>query len=135
MKQISEAFGRRLKDTGVTRIQWIAMYYVYRHQIISQRELSILMNVKDSSAGRLLDQLERNAMISRIQSKTDRRVTLIELTDNGRALFDKILPYGDAFNNELTNGIDQAELIVFERVLDQMINNINETELENHKLL
>lgn len=124
MKQISEAFGRRLKDTGVTRIQWIALYYLYKHQPISQRELSHYMHVQDSSAGRLIERLERDGLITRLQSEVDRRVTLIQLSAIGQTTFEKLLPYGNAFNDVLIQGIDQSELMIFEKVLDQMIQNI-----------
>ncbi|MCC5910671.1 MAG: MarR family transcriptional regulator [Clostridiaceae bacterium] len=124
MKQIAEAFGRRLKDTGVTRIQWIAMYYISTHKIISQRELSILMRVTDSSIGRLLDRLERDEMVIRLTNESDRRVTMVMLTERGEVLIKKLIPYGDAFNNDLTEDIKQEDLIVFENVLEKMIENI-----------
>lgn len=126
MKEIAEAFGERLKETGITRIQWIAMYYIFTHKIISQRELSRLMHVTDSSAGRLLDRLERDGMVVRLSNESDRRVTMVNLTESGERLIIDLIPYGDAFNNDLTMGIDEEELVVYERVLKKMINNIKE---------
>lgn len=134
MKQIAEAFGRRLKDTGITRIQWIAMYYIHTHEIITQRELSLLMHVADSSAARLLDRLERDGMVIRSPHESDRRVTLVRLTENGDALIRKLIPYGDAFNNDLTAGIDQQDLVIFEKVLSKMIENTQEMTTEIREL-
>lgn len=134
MKQIAEAFGRRLKDTGITRIQWIAMYYISTNKIISQRELSVLMHVADSSIGRLLDRLERDEMIVRLTNESDRRVTMVMLTERGIELMKKLIPYGEKFNDDLTEGIKQDELIIFQNVLDKMIENTKKINTEIREL-
>lgn len=110
------------------------MYYIHTHEIITQRELSLLMHVADSSAARLLDRLERDGMVIRSPHESDRRVTLVRLTEMGDALIRKLIPYGDAFNNDLTEGIDQQELVIFEKVLSKMIENIQEMTTEIREL-
>lgn len=126
IKQISDAFGRRLQNTGITRIQWIALYYVKNKNKISQRELSNLMNVQDSSAGRLIDRLERDGLIERERNDTDRRVIYIKLSPIGDQLISDLMPLGIKFNDDLVSGIDEEELIIYERVLQKMISNITE---------
>ena len=130
MKQISEAFGKRLKDTGVTRIQWVALYYISREEPISPRELSERLGVAESSGKRLLDRMERDGLIIRKKSPSDKRVLLVTLTDSGRVLFQKLLPYGENFNNDLIRGIEERELMIFEKVLDKMLNNISKDPVE-----
>ncbi len=126
IKQISEAFGRRLQNVGITRIQWIALYYVKTKGIISQRDLSNLMNVKDSSAGRLIDRLERDGLIQRERNDLDRRVIFIKLTVKGDELITKLMPYGSKFNDDLVAGIDEEDMIIYEKVLNKMLSNIKE---------
>ncbi|WP_312815891.1 MarR family transcriptional regulator [Sedimentibacter sp.] len=126
IKQISEAFGRKLQDSGITRIQWIALYYVKTKKRISQRELSNLMNVQDSSAGRLIDRLERDGLIERERNDSDRRVIYITLSDMGDKLISDLMPIGIKFNNDLVSGIDEEELMIYEKVLKKMISNITE---------
>lgn len=126
IKQISEAFGRRLQDTGITRVQWIALYYVKAKGRISQRDLSNLMNVKDSSAGRLIDRLERDGLIERERNDFDRRVIYIKLTDKGDQLISDLMPIGLRFNDDLLKGIDEQELMIYEKVLNKMLLNVIE---------
>ena len=126
IKQISEAFGRRLQDTGITRVQWIALYYVKAKGRISQRDLSNLMNVKDSSAGRLIDRLERDGLIERESNDFDRRVIYIKLTDIGDQLISDLMPIGLHFNDDLLKGIDEQELIIYEKILNKMLSNVIE---------
>ena len=92
------------------------------------------MNVQDSSAGRLLERLERDGMVKRIPSETDRRVTLITLTTEGTSLIEKLIPYGDTFNNDLISGISQEDLMIFEDVLNRMVLNLELKDKETHKL-
>lgn len=126
MKQISEAFSRRLQNEEITRIQWIALYYLKTKGKISQRDLSNLMNVADSSAGRLLDRLERDGFIKRERDVEDRRVTYITLTKEGDRLICELMPIGDEFNNDLMRGISEEELRTYEKVLKKMISNVAE---------
>jgi DNA-binding MarR family transcriptional regulator len=126
MKRITEAFGQRLQGSGITRIQWIALYYMKTHQSISQRELSNLMAISDSSAGRLIDRLQRDGLVNRIPSQTDRRVTLIQLTEEGEHLITSLLHVGVEFNEDLMAGITDEEKIVFQRVLKKMTDNTME---------
>lgn len=125
MKQISEAFSRRLKDTGVTRIQWIALYYISMHQPISQRHLSNLMGVKDSSATRLIERMERDGYVVKTLSEKDKRVSLVNLTEKGTIEFSHLLSYGDDFNNALIENIEESDLLIYKKVLAKMIENIN----------
>lgn len=123
MKQIVEAFGQRLSESGVTRIQWIALYYLGLYGKISQRELSNMMNVKDSSAGRLLDRMERDGLVERVRSQEDRRIVRVQLSEKGKAYREELIPLGVAFNNDLVEGISEEDLQVFENVLDKMVTN------------
>lgn len=126
MKQISEAFGRRLQHTDITRIQWIALYYIHTNKKISQRELSKLMCVKDSSAGRLIDRMEREGMVERERSEKDRRTIFLSLTEKGEELYKEIIPYGLKFNDDLIEGIDEQDLRIYEKVLNKMIENVSD---------
>ncbi len=121
---ISEAFGRRLECKGITRIQWIALYYLGLTQNTNQKELALKMNIKDSSVTRLLDRLERDGLVIREKNPNDRRVTNVVLTEKGKEMREKMLPEGEKFSNMLLDGIDADELQVFEKVLSTMVNNI-----------
>jgi DNA-binding MarR family transcriptional regulator len=128
MKQIVEAFGQRLSESGVTRIQWIALYYLGLYGEISQCELSNMMNVKDSSVGRLLDRMERDGLVERVRSQEDRRIVLVQLSEKGKAYREELIPLGVAFNNDLVEGISEKDLEVFENVLTKMVTNAQNIE-------
>lgn len=82
------------------------------------------MNVTDSSAGRLLDRLERDGLIERERNDSDRRVIYIRLTGKGHQLITDLMPIGIKFNDDLLAEIDEHELMIYEKVLKKMISNI-----------
>jgi len=123
MKRITDAFGQRLQGSGITRIQWIALYYIQSSQAISQRELSHKMTITDSSAGRLVDRLQRDGLVKRVPSPTDRRVTLLELTEEGDRTISELFHVGVEFNDDIMEGITEEEICTFQRVLEKMTEN------------
>lgn len=125
MKFVSEDFNRRLEAKGSTRIQWIALYFLNEeNEPISQKELASLMNIKDSSVARLVDRMERDGLIKRVENPKDKRVKFLELTNNGRNQIEALLPEGKYFSDLLLEGITNEELLTFYKVLDKMSINI-----------
>ncbi|WMI82612.1 MarR family winged helix-turn-helix transcriptional regulator [Anaerotignum sp. MB30-C6] len=123
-KKLSEIFGKWLDGSGITRIQWIALFFLKTNGKLSQRELSQAMEINDSSALRLVDRLERDGFVTRTRSKEDRRVIHLDLTQRGSDLMDKLLPIGEQFNQVLIQGIPQEEIEIFINVQTKMYKNI-----------
>jgi DNA-binding MarR family transcriptional regulator len=127
MKIISADFNRRLEQYGMTRIQWIALYYLGKNEKkLKQNELAALMKIKNSSAARLIDRMERDGLIHRVESTEDKRIKNLELSAKGYTMREQLLPEGEQFNNLLLEGITEDELKTFEIVLQKMLKNIYE---------
>lgn len=123
-KKITDEFNRRLKDSGITRVKWIALFYIGEVEGISQKELSQKMNVNESSIVRLLDRMEKEELTFRVRDSQDRRITKISLTDKGKELREELMPLGQQFQDEATKEISQEELDTFKYVLEKMIKNL-----------
>ncbi len=83
-----------LKPFGVTDVQ-LNLLMMLRHQGgtegLSQARLGKLMVVGRANVTGLVDRLERDGLIRRTETD-DRRCNIIQLTDKGRKLLDKIEP-------------------------------------------
>ncbi|XMB86810.1 MarR family transcriptional regulator [Mycoplasmatota bacterium WC44] len=123
-KQISEQFGKWLEGYDITRIQWMALYFVHTEGTISQRTFSQLMRINDSSGMRLIQRMERDGLLVRERNEVDRRIININLTDKGNKLITKLMPLGLEFSKLLTNGVTDEEFIIFQKVLDKMLINV-----------
>ncbi|MBZ9693021.1 MarR family winged helix-turn-helix transcriptional regulator [Clostridium sp. M14] len=123
-KILSDEFNRRLQEHDMTRVQWIALYYIGKTNGIFQKELSDYMSVKESSMVRLIDRMEKDDLVERRKEIKDRRVTRIFLSDKGKKLREELIPLGEEFQRDAVNGIQEDELNIFKNVLEKMINNV-----------
>lgn len=123
-KKLADEFNKRVQQYGMTRVQWIALFYIGRSDSIFQKELSDLMNVKESSMVRLIDRMEKEDLVIRKKQANDRRITSIFLTPKGKEFREKVLPLGQEFQDDATKGISAEELNNFKNVLKKMIQNI-----------
>lgn len=124
-KKMADVFNERLIPLGVTRVQWMAMYYLLKYGDMSQKELGERMDIKESTVARLLDRMEEEALINRTNSKEDRRVKYIKLTVMGREKIEELLPEGQKMSELFSIGITEEEMGVFKTVLKKFIENIS----------
>lgn len=124
-KKMADMFNERLAAFGVTRVQWIAMYYLLKYGVMSQKDLADRMDLKESTVARLVDRMESENLIERIKDASDRRVTNIELTESGRKRIEELLPEGQKMSDFFSNGITDEEIEAFKRVLDKFMKNIS----------
>lgn len=123
-KKISDAFNEKLKILGITRIKWNALYYLGDCQYMTQTELAKKLNIKNSTAARLVVRMERDGHLYRPHSDTDRRTINLMITANGRQVRERIFPEEEKLSINACKDITEEEKIVFKRVLNKMLVNI-----------
>lgn len=125
-KKLAEAFNKKLVPLGVTRVQWIALYYLGLNEGLNQKELGEKMNIKDSTVARLIDRMEKEGQVKRTKNPADRRNTRLDLTEKGKNLRKQLLPEGERMGEIFTQGISEEEIEIFKKVLIKMVKNIKE---------
>ncbi len=129
IKTVTEDFNRRMIKYGSTRIQWIALYFLLNtDKEMSQKELAVLMNIQDPSLARLIDRMERDGLIRRIENQKDKRMKILELTEEGRLKAKSLMHYGQEFSDLLLEDISDEEVEIFHKVLSKMLNNIEKKQ-------
>lgn len=123
-KQISDAFNEKLNTYSITRVQWIALYFLGKHNYVSQSELAVKMNIKNSTMVRLIDRMEKEGLVNRIKCKDDRRITNIYLTDLGISRINELLWIGEEFGNLVAKDISEKDIETFKNVLKKMVQNV-----------
>lgn len=76
------------------------------------REISNAVLIKFGSITYIIDKLENKGLIERINSKTDRRVVNIYITDEGKQLMNTIFPQHQLVIEKLFRDISKKEKIV-----------------------
>src|SRR5699024_1889807 len=107
----------------ITRSQWIAMYYIFNNEYISQRELADKMGSKEPSVVRLLQKLELEGLLCRHGISEDKRIKQLKLSSKGEEVYHKLLPIAEDFKDRTIAGISEQDLQTFRSVLEDMMNN------------
>lgn len=123
-KKISDRFNERLMKHGLTRVQWIALYFLEKYGSISQKYLAQKMDIKGSSTARLVDRMERDGYVERIPDKNDRRAVKLMITDSGKDILHKLTPIGEQLSQEISRDLSNEEIAVFKKVIQKMIENV-----------
>jgi DNA-binding MarR family transcriptional regulator len=132
----STAVARRLqknfRNAGleITIEQWSVLYHLWREDKLSQQELCNRTFRDKPSITRLIDNLEKQKLVKRIASPTDRRINLVALTDAARDLQDITIDLANQTMSEALVGVDKHEIdvvkSVFQRVYDNLTSSIPE---------
>lgn len=78
-------------------------------------------NLDKSQASRAAQVLMKRGLVRRTASRDDARVVLISLTDDGRALYRKVMPIARKWNADLFDCLDEGERAALSRALDKVI--------------
>jgi len=99
-------FRRIFKEFGLTEQQWRILRVLWDIEEISHTELAALTLISAPSLVGILDRLHGMQLIVRRRSATDRRVTYIATSRQGRELRDQIMPAVQQSYFELRDSID-----------------------------
>jgi MarR family transcriptional regulator for hemolysin len=114
-----------LHALGLTDANWRPLFHLGRlGDGLKQKELADAMFIEGPSLVRLLDNLERNALIMRVDDLSDRRCKLIHMTEAGRAIYEQAVKVNQRLATTLLADLDDAEaatcFTVFERLSQRM---------------
>ena len=70
---------KRASSRGLTRAQWVILFWLDRQPGLSQKELSEILEVEPITVARLIDRLETRGMVERRPDPKDRRIWRLHL--------------------------------------------------------
>jgi DNA-binding MarR family transcriptional regulator len=79
----------RKNDDGLTIAQVRALFALDKNEASTAGEIAEAARLSPASVTAMLDDLERDGIVTRVRSDTDRRRVLVALTDDGRAVLKK----------------------------------------------
>lgn len=126
----STAVARRLQKNfrsaglDITIEQWSILYHLWKEDCLSQQELCNRTFRDKPSITRLIDNLEKQKLVKRIDSKTDRRINLVCLTDAAKELQELTLELANKTMDEALIGINKDEIETVKKVFQQVYDNL-----------
>jgi len=118
---LGELMQRGLAERGITLARAAVLSLLARAGSSTQRSLSSVLRVTPRNITGLVDALEGEGLVARSPHPTDRRATLVSLSDAGAALAARLKREQDAFAERLFAGADPEELQAFMRMVDRVL--------------
>ena len=123
---INRTFLRAFAVEGVdiTTEQWSILACLWQKDKVTQQALCSLTLKDKPSMTRLIDNLEKRNLVTRVSDHNDRRINLIHLTDAGMALQAKATDIVQKIASKTLNNISDDELNVCRIVLKKIMTNL-----------
>ncbi|MEJ6951854.1 MarR family winged helix-turn-helix transcriptional regulator [Natronospora cellulosivora (SeqCode)] len=114
-RSLKKEFRSVMEEYGLTWVQFHALYHIDKEGI-AFKKLSEHLHCNASNLTGLIDRMIEKEFVYRVQSKEDRRVWLIKLTEKGENFKIKLIPE-------------------YRQKIEERMSVLNETELETLKNL
>ena len=115
-----------LKPYGLTHGRWITLILLKRrgNQQALPSELAEQQGITRATMSGLLNQLESQSFIKRIEVDNDKRKCIIALTKEGDSLLEKIMPEYYSFVSSVFKNLNTGSLKQLNSILGTLLENI-----------
>lgn len=123
---VLRTFETGLAPTGLTLPEWRVLAALAHHKRVRFGQLAKITGQEPPTLVRLLSSMEDRQLLLRKASETDRRATDVELTEQGNALADTILPLAQSTVDKAFTGFTDDEAEFLKRLLRRIQHNVEE---------
>lgn len=113
-----------VKSSGLSTAQMHTIEIVGHSVSLRMKELAGKMGVTTGTLTVMIDRLEEQGLLRRTPHETDRRSWLVELTEEGSALFDQHHQYHLRLTEEITAPLSSQEQEMFTVILEKIVSQI-----------
>lgn len=125
---INRKLSRKFRTNGldITPEQWTVLIFLWEKDGVTQQELCNATFKDKPSMTRLIDNMEKQHLVVRINAKTDRRTNLIHLTKDGRDIEEMASKLSNEALQEALTDVTNDELQVGQDLLRKIFANTKE---------
>jgi MarR family transcriptional regulator for hemolysin len=123
-RQLRITFDQSAERSGLTRAQWYVIAAVSRNPGATQRMIAEALEVREITAGRLVDRLCEEGYLKREENPTDRRAYCLYITPAAQPVLDKLDELGKIHEAAIFAGFEAAELEQLDTLLDAISRNM-----------
>ncbi|WP_028926401.1 MarR family winged helix-turn-helix transcriptional regulator [Pseudonocardia acaciae] len=125
-KLTSAAFDDAMTRAGGSLSIWLVLLALKSNKGASQRELAEVVGIQGATLTHHLNGMENAGLVTRRRDPENRRVHIVELTEDGEAMFGRLLLVAKDFDGRLRAGFTEAELDAFTGVLRRLERNVGQ---------
>ena len=118
---IRRAIDDDLRALGLTEATWRPLFYLgLRGDGLRQKDLAEALMIEGPSLVPLLDNLEANGLVERVEDPSDRRAKLIHMTAAGEKLCRQTMEIAAKISARVLRNVTDEELMLCLDVLDRV---------------
>ncbi len=121
---VARALSARLAPKGIGFGQFPVLLCLWDEDGVTQKVLSQRVRIEAPTMVRTLDRMEREGLVKRVRSKTDRRQIHIRLTAKGRTLENSLVPLAAEVEAAALAGISRRDRSQLDSFLARLIANL-----------
>ena len=121
---VSRAFDDALAAAGGSVPVWLVLISLKSQRLANQRRLAETIGIQGATLTHHLNAMEADGLVTRRRDPTNRRVHVVELTDAGEALFQRLRAAAVAFDRQLRAGLADDDVATLARLLDRLRHNV-----------
>ncbi|MCR4377602.1 MAG: MarR family transcriptional regulator [Rhodospirillales bacterium] len=126
-----KGLGMKFQAHGVSVAQWSVLVTLWEVDGLTQKELSERVTVETATLSRTIDRMERDGLVKRVRSASDRRQVHVFLSDYGAGLWRKLVPEAETMLTLALAGISEEEEQTLRQLLKRVINNVQNCPCQN----
>jgi hypothetical protein len=119
----------RTAGLDITIEQWSLLYHLWKEDGLSQQELGARTFRDKASTTRLIDNLEKLGLVTRVASSTDRRINRVFLMEAAKPLQQITYDIANQTMNEALQNIHKEEIEIVRNVLQRVYDNLSHPDL------
>lgn len=123
-KRLNDNF--KQNNFPVTNEQWSIMIRLWEEDGLTQNKLAALTKKDSPSVSRLVNNMEKRELVKRVPHPVDKRTNLIFLTTKGKKMQMGLITQAQKTVEQISEGIDPAELEIFLKVLEKIDQNLSD---------
>jgi MarR family transcriptional regulator for hemolysin len=125
-KSVNRAFDDALAQAGGSIPAWLVLISVKSQHLGNQRELADAVGIREATLTHHLNAMETQGLVTRRRDPANRRVHLVELTDEGEAAFLRLRDAAVAFDQRLRRGFAADDITGLEGLLARLEHNVDD---------
>lgn len=131
--QLGEVMGTALAERGLTTARAEVLYVLHNQGSLVQRQLAEALRCTPRHVTTLIDTLQTAGLVQRAPHPTDRRATLVALTDHGQDLATQLDQARRHAAHAVLGDATTTQLRAFITIADRIIDHIGQNTADNAK--
>lgn len=130
---LSRIGGKLTVQVGLTSVQqWILLGTISKQEGVALKELREDTLVTKQNISSMVERLRQAGYVTTYEDLSDRRITRVKLTEQGKEVLQALKPLYNASNDRTFEVFEPEEFVVLASLLDRLVTHLNQ-QVEGHE--